>query len=94
MLVFPAVVGPKPILWGSEYRLFHQPDVSVGDFEIGTSTRIEFYFPYGGSVISPFYDFDVEVHDGDVEFFGNNFSAGEYRSILVEERCPVMYIGR
>ena len=87
MPVFPAVVGPKPILWGSEYRLFHQPDVSVGDFEVGTSTRIEFYFPYGGSVISPFYDFDVE-------FFGNNFSAGEYRSILVEERCPVMYIGR
>lgn len=68
MPVFPAVVGPKPILWGSEYRLFHQPDVSVGDFEVGTSTRIEFYFPYGGSVISPFYDFDVEVHDGDVEF--------------------------
>lgn len=93
MPVFPAVVGPKPVFWGSEYRLFHQPDVSVGDFEIGTSARIEFYFPYGGPIITPFYDFDVEIHDGNVEFFGNDFPSGEYRSVLVEESCPVMYIG-
>ena len=87
-------MGPEPVFGRPPYGLFHESHVSVGDFKVGTGARVELDFLDGGPVVAPFYLLHVEVHDGHVEFLGDDLSAGEYGSVLVEKGYPVVDIGR